>query len=139
MKNLFTLLIIIVFIGFAIIKGVSLQQQQPHAVQYGKTHDEVPYIGRLQVLNGCGTEGIAHLMADYLRKNHFDVKDIGNADNWNFPETLVISRINDTTIAAQVAQVLNTNNMVLIKNQEKLYDVTVIVGPDYRERLNEKK
>ena len=86
-------------------------------------------------ISGCGTKGVAHLMADHLRKNNFDVKNIGNAEHWNFPETLVISRISDTTIATQVAEVLDSKNMVLIKTKENLYDVTVIVGPDYRERL----
>jgi hypothetical protein len=74
-------------------------------------------------------------MADYLRRQHFDVKNIGNADNWNFPQTMVISRISDTTIAAQVASVLATNHLVLIRTSENQYDVTVIVGPDYRERM----
>ncbi len=134
MKNLFTLLMITVFLGVAIWKGTVILKRSPPPAQQA-FHTDIPYIGRIQVLNGCGSGGSARIIADYLRKNNFDVKNIGNADNWNFPETLVISRISDTSIALQVMEVLHTKKMALIKNQENLYDVTVIVGPDYRERI----
>jgi len=139
MKNLFTLLLIALCIGLAILKGTSVPMTPPpsaaKAAPAASTAD-VPYIGRIQVLNGCGTGGSAHLVAEFLRKNNFDVKNIGNADNWNYPETLIISRTGDTTIATQVAGVLHTGNMVMIRNNEETnYDVTVIVGPDYRERI----
>jgi hypothetical protein len=140
MKNLFTLLLIALCIGLAILKGTSVPMTPPPSVpaaapKAASTAD-VPYIGRIQVLNGCGTGGSAHLVAEFLRKNNFDVKNIGNADNWNYPETLIISRTGDTTIATQVAGVLHTGNMVMIRNNEETnYDATVIVGPDYRERI----
>ncbi len=140
MKNLFTLLLIALCIGLAILKGTSIPMAPPRSVPAAalpaENTPDVPYIGRIEVLNGCGTGGSAHLVAEFLRKNNFDVKNIGNADNWNYPETLIISRTGDTTIATQVAHVLHTGNMVMIRNNEETnYDVTVIVGPDYRERL----
>jgi hypothetical protein len=132
MKNFFIFCIIAAITGFAIIKGVTIQQpvrMKPVALP------NIPYIGRIQILNGCGSGGAAHLMADYLRKNNFDVKNIDNADSWNFQETLVISRTHDTIIAHQIAVVLSTDNTILIRNPENTYDVTVIVGNDYRERI----
>ena len=134
MKNLFTLFVIVAIIGFAIRKGAALQKRvvSPSLLP---THSVVPSIGRIQVLNGCGSAGSARIMSDYLRKKHFDVKNIGNANNWNFPETLVISRVGNTSIAEQVAAALGTKNVVLIRTAENIYDATVIVGPDYREHL----
>ena len=141
MKNFFTLFVIAGIIGLAMLKGTTIPIKNvpsapPRTTEKGE-EENIPYLGRVQVLNGCGTGGVAHAMAEFLRKNNFDVKNIGNAENWNYPETLVISRINDTTIASQIADALNTPNMVLIKNEEELYDVTVIVGPDYRERIKD--
>ena len=141
MKHFFTLLIIALISGIAIMKGMTLvTTASPEGTAVSVTapapsSSVVPYIGRIQVLNGCGTGGSAHLIAEFLRKKHFDVKNIGNADNWNYPETLIIARTGDTTIAVQVAKALNTRNMVMIRNQENIFDVTVIVGPDYRERV----
>jgi hypothetical protein len=135
MKNFITLIAIAAIIGFSILKGLSVPQQSSVQQRQTTAPTDVPWIGRIQVLNGCGSGGSARIIADHLRRSHFDVKNIGNAENWNFPQTLVISRVNDTTIAAQVAEALKTDNMVLIRTQENLYDVTVIVGPDYRERI----
>lgn len=133
MKNVFILLLFFAIAGIALLKGTTLQK--PVAVAPRITPLTIPYIGRLQILNGCGSSGAAQSVAGFLREHHFDVKTIGNADNWNFTETLVISRILDTSIAVQVAEALSSNGIVLIRNQETRYDVTVIIGNDYRERI----
>ena len=104
-----------------------------------KTQEEiaraVPCIGSIQVLNGCGITGAADRVTDYLRLKKFDVKYKGNAETWNYPHTLVISRTADMTIARQVAAALATDRCVLMRNNDSTYNVTVIVGPDYAERI----
>ncbi len=95
----------------------------------------VPSIGRVQVLNGCGAEGAADKMTDFLRAKNFDVKNTGNAASWNYPFTLVISRTADMKVANQIARVLRTDHIVLIRKEDRTYDVTVIIGPDYGERI----
>lgn len=95
----------------------------------------IPEIGSIQLLNGCGAEGAATKVADYLRNNDFDVKFVGNADTWNYPYTMVISRSTDDKIANQVAQVLRTDKVVKIRNNDNSFDVTVVIGPDYGEKI----
>jgi len=95
----------------------------------------VPSIGRVQVLNGCGAEGAADKMTDFLRTKKIDVKNTGNAASWNYPFTLVISRSADMTVARQIATALRTDHIVLIRKEDRTYDATVIIGPDYRERI----
>lgn len=125
------ILLIIVGIGlFSIGKGISVNKVSPATKA---VVNDIPYIGKIQILNGCGNKGAAHILADYLRRKQFDVKNIDNAANWNFEETLVISRIQDTSIANKVAKALSTDKMVIIRNRETSYDVTVIAGKNYRE------
>ena len=95
----------------------------------------VPSIGRVLVLNGCGAEGAADKMTDFLRTKKIDVKNTGNAASWNYPFTLVISRSADMTVARQIAKALRTDHIVLIRKEDRTYDATVIIGPDYRERI----
>lgn len=137
MKNFFTLILICLIIGIAIATGITRQTQDRPlgTIPDAEQQNTVPYIGRIQILNGCGADGAAHQMANFLRSHHFDVKNIGNAESWNYPKTLVISRISDTTIATQVAKALKTEKMLLMKTRETLYDVTVIIGPDYEKRI----
>jgi hypothetical protein len=96
---------------------------------------QVPSIGRIQVLNGCGIDGAADKTTDFLRKNRFNVVNTGNAPSWNYEFTLVISHIKDMNVARQVASTLSTDRIVLMRKEDRAYDVTVILGPDYEERI----
>ncbi|MGA2507610.1 MAG: LytR C-terminal domain-containing protein [Chitinispirillaceae bacterium] len=112
----------------ATVKTDSLQREQPVV-------ENVPSIGRIRVLNGCGAAGAADKMTDFLRAKKFDVTNKGNAASWNYPFTLVISHTKDMTIARQIARALNTDHCVLIRKEDRSCDVTVIIGPDYGERI----
>ncbi|KMQ50901.1 hypothetical protein CHISP_2252 [Chitinispirillum alkaliphilum] len=108
----------------------------------GKIHElpqeadsTIPHIGSIEVLNGCGVEGAANRMADFLRSRQFDVKNIDNAPSWNYPYTMVISRTQDLAVAEKIAESLNTDKLVIIRTNENIYDVTVITGPDFGERI----
>jgi hypothetical protein len=95
----------------------------------------IPDIGSIELLNGCGAEGAANKVADYLRSNNFDVKYVGNADTWNYPFTMVITRGKDDSIANQVAKILKTDKLVKIRDNDNSFDVTVVIGPDYGEKI----
>ena len=95
----------------------------------------VPHIGRIQVLNGCGITGAANAVADFLRQSGFDVKNIGDAETWNYPFTIVVSKTTDMSIARQVSDALRTEKLVMLRDGDDLYDVTVVLGPDFAERI----
>ena len=52
---------------------------------------------------------------------------------------MVISRSLDTTVAFQVSNALKTDKRIIMRNNESMYDVTVIIGPDFTERDKVKK
>jgi hypothetical protein len=95
----------------------------------------VPSVGKVQVLNGCGTVGAANVVSEFLRSKKFDVKNIGNAPMSNYQATLVASRIKDMSIARQIAATLNTDAVILMRTGDTMYSVTVYVGSDYKERV----
>jgi hypothetical protein len=133
-RNLLPFAVIIALLSIALEIGIA--RNHPRAP---KTPQEiapaVPFIGSIQVLNGCGLAGAADRVTDYLRLKKFDVKYKGNAETWNYPLTMVISRTTDMTIARQVAAALTTDRCVLMRNGDSTYNVTVIIGPDYEERI----
>ncbi|MCL2182608.1 MAG: LytR C-terminal domain-containing protein [Chitinispirillia bacterium] len=95
---------------------------------------DVPQIGRIQVLNGTNIDGAGKRMFDFLREKRFDVKGRPeNAPSRNYPATMVISRTSDMSTAKEVEKVLRTGKVVLMRNNDPLHDVTVIVGWDFEE------
>ena len=74
-------------------------------------------------------------MADFLRQHSFDVKSIGNAATSNYPFTIVVSRTTDMGVARQIAKALGTDKLILLRNGDDMYDVTVILGSDFGEMI----
>ena len=87
----------------------------------------------IEVLNGCGKNGIANEIGQKLRDFGFDVMTTGNAENFDFPETLVIDRVGKPEYAKQVAELLGTPNHIQQKTPDpfRIEEVTVIIGSDY--------
>ena len=88
---------------------------------------------RVEILNGCGTSGIAGQIGAKLRDFGVDVMTLGNAENFNFPETIVIDRMGKMEYARQVAALLGTPNVIQQKTPDtyRLEEVTIIIGRDY--------
>jgi hypothetical protein len=111
--------------------GPSVPKKQVYIVQ---PCPGIPSVGKVQVLNGCGAGGAATIVAEFLRIRKFDVKNIGNAPMSNYQTTLVASRTKDMSVARQVADALNTEAVFLMRTGDTMYNVTVYVGADYKER-----
>jgi hypothetical protein len=102
---------------------------------------DIPDRGNIHVLNGCGIDGAAKKMAEFLRTKHFDVKKIGDIEiggqkQRNYPATMIISRTADMGVAEELEKILKTGKVTLMRNNDgDQHDVTVIVGPDYEGKI----
>jgi hypothetical protein len=134
MNNLILLVIIGLTCAISVYVGTT-KQSSAENITITKRTVTVPDIGSIELLNGCGTEGAANKVADYLRSNNFDVKYVGNADTWNYPFTMVITRGKNDSVANQVARILKTDKLVKIRDNDNSFDVTVVIGPDYGEKI----
>ncbi len=87
----------------------------------------------VEVLNGCGTQGVAGKMADLLRSKGFriDGENVGNADNFDYGRTQVISRLEDTVAAKQVAEAAGGVELIKEPIVNHPVMVTVIIGKDF--------
>jgi hypothetical protein len=91
---------------------------------------------QVEVLNGCGEVGISQQVMKYLRIKGFDVVNIDNAEHFTFPETIILDRRGERNVsesAKAVARALGTPHVILQKNENRLVDITAIIGKDFRE------
>lgn len=91
---------------------------------------EVPVV--VEVLNGCGRAGIAEKVASRLRDLGFDVMYVGNADGFDYGETLVVDRTGDKDKARVVAEALGRAPVIRQVGRTFFVDVTVVVGEDIK-------
>ena len=96
-----------------------------------------PLEGRvvIEVLNGTRRQGVARTATRMLRGRGLDVVFLGNADS---AETLtrVIVRRGDPDRARYIVGVLGAGKVVIEPDTFRRVDVTVILGEDFRPRLD---
>lgn len=85
-----------------------------------------------EVLNGCGIAGIAARAADSFAEFEFDVKNVGNAEDFNYPVTEII--VSSKSMADRVGEFAeNINAEILIDPyRDSPLDVTIIIGRNYQ-------
>jgi hypothetical protein len=92
--------------------------------------------GRVQVevLNGTRRQGAARTATRMLRRHGLDVVFLGNADSLA-DSTRVIARRGNPDRARYVAAALGAGKVVVETDTFRRVDVTVILGDDFRPRL----
>lgn len=133
--NSFILLlgILIFFLTFSIFSRLS-NSSEPKESAANKTSVVI----QVEVLNGCGASGVAEKFTDFLRKEKFDVVQMGNYISFDIDNSLVIDRTGNRANAEKVAAVLgiDNKNVIMQKNDDSFLDVSVVIGKDYK-RLNQ--
>jgi hypothetical protein len=89
---------------------------------------EAPVV--VEVLNGCGVGGIAEDIGGLLSEHGCDIMFVGNADDFEYRETVVVDRSGDRSKAVDVAHVLGEKPIVFQVSGSSFVDVTVIIGDD---------
>ncbi len=89
---------------------------------------------KVEVLNGCGIQGIANQLTDYLRQRNIDVVYFGNFEKQDLSETLVIDRVDQNLSKAKIIGKIigvEENSMFPHLSPQRQLDVTIIIGKNY--------
>lgn len=132
---IFILVVLIVYLSYS----AYLKIVQKPSEDIIKSNTEIASeIIQLDVLNGCGVNGVADRFTDFLRARDFDVVEIGNYQtngkvNYNIDETFVIDRIGNKANALKVAKALGIEKVKVIEqlNEDYFLDVSLVIGKDY--------
>lgn len=87
----------------------------------------------IEVLNGCGVDGIAAKFTNYLREKNFDVVNVSNYKSSSIEQTMVIDRTGNVANVEKLADVLGVEKKNIIQqiSTDYLLDATVVIGRDY--------
>ena len=89
---------------------------------------------QVEVLNGCGTSGIAKSVTDFLRKSEIDVVYLGNYKNFNLSKSQVIDRSGNPDIARRIARILGISEAQVKTDIDKTKQLkaSILLGKDYK-------
>lgn len=106
----------------AVALSVYLRTREPGSPPVGDPELTV------EILNGCGLEGVADRVGTLLRRGGYRVEHVGNADHFHYRRDIVVARTVDLARAEEVARWLDGAEAVEQRIAGHPYDVTVIVG-----------
>jgi len=88
----------------------------------------------VEVLNGCGTSGVAQKFTNYLRQAGIDVIYTGNADRMDYALTHVVQRAEATEKTQEILTILelDASRIVLETNAIRHVDLSIILGKDFQ-------
>ncbi len=84
----------------------------------------------MEVLNGTGTVGLAKRTTKELRRMGIDVLIEGNADSFNFNESVLVDRKGNPALMRHLSRLLDCRRIVIQIDERSHVDVTFIVGRD---------
>ena len=89
---------------------------------------------QVEVLNGCGTAGIAKSVTDFLRKSEIDVVYLGNYKNFKVAKSQVIDRTGNLENARKIARILGVNEKQVKSeiDKSKQLKASILLGKDYK-------
>jgi hypothetical protein len=89
---------------------------------------------QINVLNGCGDQGVARRAMNYLRAYGFDVVEIDNYSRFSVQRSFVIDCVGDSVSAAKTAKALGiADSLRILRIDSTLYvRASVVIGGDYR-------
>ncbi|WP_240644840.1 LytR C-terminal domain-containing protein [Cyclonatronum proteinivorum] len=96
---------------------------------------------QVEVLNGCGVQGVAAQFTNQLRGLGFDVVQSGNFETFDLPESIIIDRAGNAANARRVALALGIDKKNIITETSPYFylDATVVVGADYEQLLRSRQ
>lgn len=94
---------------------------------------------QIEILNGCGVNGIAKVFQSHLRQQGFDVVNTdnyieGGKRRWDIKDSKIIDHIDNGEQAEALARSLGitADNIVVKKSATAIYDMSVVIGKDYK-------
>jgi len=134
--------------GLSSVVSEHTQADKP-SLPVEKTPDEKPVLSpiqkkiQLEVLNGCGENGIAKILGDALRKKNYDIVNSGNyiekgKVNFDVKNTFLIDQLKTSENLARTRRLadilgISSHHIESFENPAPIADITIVVGKDYKQ------
>lgn len=88
---------------------------------------------QINVLNGCGVNGVGTVMTKYCRQIGYDVVEMGNYKTFDVQQSLVIDRSGTLDDARALAAKLGISKKNVIQqfSSDQMVGASVVIGKDY--------
>ncbi|MDD8019222.1 MAG: LytR C-terminal domain-containing protein [Bacteroidota bacterium] len=108
--------------------SAAVSPKRPNAI------DSVQMQIQINVLNGCGMNGVGITMTKFCRNLGYDVVEMGNYKSFDVEETMVIDRSGKMETAKHLAELIGIlpKNVMQQFSSEHMVAASVVIGKDFK-------
>lgn len=114
--------------------GIFSENSSPVGSSVKSENDTTHIPIQINVLNGCGINGVGITMTKFCRQAGFDVVEMGNYKNFDVEHSMIIDRSGKTKEAEQLANILGINKKNVIQqfSNDQLVSASIVIGKDFK-------
>lgn len=89
---------------------------------------------QINVLNGCGVNGVGTTMTKYSRKLGYDVVEMGNYKSFDVEQSIIIDRSGKMNEAQELASLLGIDKKNVLQqfSNDQLVSASIVIGKDFK-------
>lgn len=121
---------------FPYVEGKVLREmieQIQESISLAINEDENPEKITVEILNGTDQSGLARKTAEIFKSLGYEIYQYENAETFDYEKTVIIDRRGNASEAQEIADEINTSNVITEFSSEtsNAVDVTIILGKDF--------
>ncbi|HNX00362.1 MAG TPA: LytR C-terminal domain-containing protein [Candidatus Cloacimonadota bacterium] len=131
------LLILVVVLLIALTIGIIVYR---HYAMEKKAQVEatLPSI-KISLLNGCGFEGAASEMTDFLGKKNIEIVATGNAPKFIYNKTIIVVKKMDQGDLQRLMEMTGIQQWTMAETDYPIAPFVIIIGKDYEQLIADQK
>ncbi len=99
------------------------------------TEDKLPAI-KVQILNGCGFEGLAGEYQDFIKDKNISVESTGDTAKPIYDKSLIVVRKGDLEDLSRLQKMTGIKLYTLARTEYSNVDFDIVLGRDYDQYMN---
>lgn len=99
--------------------------------RYANSEDLYPAI-KINLVNGCGYQGVATNIAELLTNMSIDVVHISNARKFIYNETIIVVKKYDEDELSRLKKTTGIKNVIYAVNESFPVPFLIVIGKDYQ-------
>ena len=127
-------IVLLVFFNGMQLYGI-FSQNGASVVPSAKSMNDTTHVPlQINVLNGCGINGVGTTMTKFSRKFGYDVVEMGNYKSFDVEQSIIIDRSGKMNEALELASLIGIQkkNVVQQFSNDQMVSASIVIGKDYK-------
>lgn len=128
--------IIVVLVLVSVIAGtVGIFIYRHHVLEKKKAIEAIQPAVKISLKNGCGFEGAATEMSEFLSDMNIEIVATGNAEKFIYNKTIIVVKKRDPVDLQRLMTMTGIQYWTLAESDEPTAPFVIIIGKDYEELI----